>query len=147
MFRPNIRHLCRGFHGVIPWRGRFLGRFWDFLNSKPSAWFAVDHAEGCFVGLSAAESAPTSYFSRNYPSWPKSGQAVGMLSAFTPPGTTSEGCISTEAAVMNWIHALMVAASAAEMYSESGTYVMAMVQCAACLSQFVLRNWIRCVDG
>ncbi len=44
---------------------------------------------------------------------------------------------------MNRIHALMVAASAGEMYSESGTYLMALVQCAACLSQFVLRNWFR----
>ncbi len=44
---------------------------------------------------------------------------------------------------MNWIHALMAAASAAEMYSGSVSFMMPMVQCAACLSQFVLRKWNR----
>jgi hypothetical protein len=70
-----------------------------------------------------------------------------MASAFTPPGTTRKGCASTEAEAMNWIHALVVAASAAAAYGESGTFVMAAVECAVCLSQFVLRNWIGCVDG
>jgi hypothetical protein len=48
---------------------------------------------------------------------------------------------------MSCIHALLMALSVAEVYSGSGTFVMATVECAACLSQFVLRNWIGCVDG
>ena len=43
---------------------------------------------------------------------------------------------------MNWLHFTLVAASAVEACSGVGTYVLSMMELAACLWQFVLASWL-----
>lgn len=43
---------------------------------------------------------------------------------------------------MTWLHSLLVIASAAEVYGSTGTYVLPMIECAACLWQFVVSAWV-----
>jgi hypothetical protein len=41
---------------------------------------------------------------------------------------------------MNWLHVSLVLGSAAEACSGGGTYLLSMIECAACISQALL-SW------
>ena len=43
---------------------------------------------------------------------------------------------------MNWLHISLVLASAVEAFSGVGTYVLSMVECAACLWQLMFASWL-----
>ncbi len=43
---------------------------------------------------------------------------------------------------MNWLHVSLVLGSAAEVCIGGGTYVLSMLECAACISQVLLSFWL-----
>jgi hypothetical protein len=43
---------------------------------------------------------------------------------------------------MNWLHVSLMVGSAAEACSGGATYVLSLVECAACISQVLLARWL-----
>jgi hypothetical protein len=43
---------------------------------------------------------------------------------------------------MSWLHVSLVVGSAVEACSGGGTYVLSMLECAACISQVLLSSWL-----
>ena len=42
---------------------------------------------------------------------------------------------------MNWLHPFLCLASGVELCSSTGTYLISLIECTLCFSQFALAHW------